>query len=898
MTRCIQFASFIWVNFALNSLAFGQSSEIIKDFKVESSKSVSTFEAMNRIVENRALASGLASGVNSLNRTVDSLMEALFYSVMDQAFKSEFSDNVALSSSYQREVHGTSIGSYAVIDTFRLGPDFFKDLGKIKGLPLTFSNQTNLFITNANLRSDAQRKAEGQRNGFWRELLNNWIGIVPFLTTILPPSFNPEELYDPLGYLATPFLFPRDVTEALEMPLGTVRSYGLAGTTQFSIDLKGRVLGDLQETLNFGDLDLKVPFSLFRDGEHRISILRRDENEVWLALSEVRRMGQSINFDLRKNYSALQQLVKWWTGLPILIAPIDFGLQNAENIRMDELFGFDLREKKAQEAFTKALHGDFQPARDYGEKAKSEVKEHGVHFHFRRFSTKSENGLRQGRSFYVAQSQRQSLLGAGETHTIDNQGEFYTLDAEFLMQDRDWDVLVGPETTEFRHRLSIPVRKERTENDKERYVLATDAENPLYMTATLKLADDFVDTLEVQNIEELFRLYSGLPLEELPRIPIRAKDVEAKLLSQQAFANPMDEIKRRELTPTHLGKLAGYAHLYFSHDLMLAIARLPIDQLWNSLAVAFKVDPLFWSQEAENPGFSYYANWFGSYLVSPLRLMNIQGNFPDLVLEARRLKSAFWKLPRVTEPLAILDVYRQILDTTHPAQLIRTFVQMSRGLPLPIAVGFTANPQAKGDDSPDVKNAKVAFGKFDDRVFSSPWPIPSLKRDQSVEEKLAHFDAGGHTSSKSTPLLSRLSLHLDAFIVDSEGHLFNLLVADFTARNPPRGKDPLHVYLRVEQHSPLNLGRFVLGEELVEVKPLSLAESTTGPSLLKDDEPSTTYRLSLNGPQGLKNSGYLDEATLKGASLDFIVSVSENGEDWSPEQTMSFRVENGLLTKL
>lgn len=876
-------------------LVGAQSTEISQDFRSEPERRVSTFDAMNRVVQNRALASGLASGVNSLNRTVDSLMEALFYSVMDQSFSLTATDNLALTSGYERDVHGTSIGSYVVVDKFRIGPDFLKDLGQIRGLPLTFSNQTHLFITNATLRSDAQRKSESERKGYWRELFNNWLGLLPLLSSILPPSFNPEELYDPSSYLATPFLFPRDVREALEMPLGTVRSYGLAGTTQFGIELNGPALQRAQKNLALGDLDLSIPFALFHEGEHRISILRRNESEVWLALSELRRIGRAINVNMRKDYSALQQLVTWWSGLPIPIAPIDFSLQKASNIRLDELYGFDLRDQIAQDAFTKALHGDFKMAREYGEKVAEDNAEHGVTFHFRRFSTREEEGHRQGRSFYVAQNDSQSLLGKGESRTIDRQGEFFTLDAEFTQLDRDWDVLVGPETAEFKHRLTIPVLKEKQKDKSYLYTLASTPENPLFMTATLKVEDDFVDTRELQNILELFRLYSGLPLSDIPEIPILAADLQAKLLGRQALANPMDDIKRRELTPTHLGRLAAYAHLYFSHDLMLSIARRSRGDIWEALARAFKVEPAFWALEGPSPGITYYANWLGSLALMPLRLMNLETRYPDLVIEARRIEQALQELLIAKDPLTILGVYTRILDTAHPAQLIRSFVHLSEGLPLPIIVGFTANPSNNSKDTPDIKKAKEAMASLDKRVFNSSWPIPSLKRDQTVEEKLASFHAGNYVSARTLPSLRRISLHLDGFATDPTGRLYNQFVADLSAQNAPSPQSPLYVYVRVEQNSPLNLGRFVLGEELVEVMPVDPNQANTTSLNLED---ASRYRLFLTGPSGLKNQSYFDEIILQGGALDLIVSLSDNGEEWGPEQKLSFRIEHGQLIKL
>lgn len=873
--------------FLLSSIPLlGQTSTITKDFELEKEKQASAFEVMNRMVQNRALATSLASGISSLNRTVDSLMEGLFYSLMDQDNYTSATESLRMRSGYEREVFPTSLGSYVVVDRFELGPDFLKDLGKIKGLPLTLSNQTHLFITNATHRSDALRKAESQKNPYWRELLNNWLGLIPLLTGILPPSFNPEELYDPVRYLQTPFLFPRDVSEALEMPLGTVRSYGLSGTTQLSIDLKGRSFSDLQKILQLGELNLAIPFALFREGEHRISILRRDENEVWLSLSETRRLGQSFAVDLQKMYHALQSLLSWWPGLPLTIAPIDFGTQIAKNIQLQELYGFDLRERDAQDAFIKALHGDFELARTYSQNEASK----GVTFHFRRLSKQDQEGLRRGRSLYVAQSHSQHQTTAGESRTLDREGEFFTLDAEFFLQDRDWNVLVGPETAEFKHRISIPVIKEQGS-----YKRDEDSESSLYMTAALRISDDFVDTREYEDLLAIIRRYSGLDLNDVPFIPRVAQDLQKQLRNKQLLSNPLDEVIRQELTPTRLGKLAAFAHIYFSHDLIMTIAQKPAEDIWKAFATSFGMGALYWSEERRQPGPAYFANWLGSYLMQPLKLANIGSAYPDLVFETRRAENALNGLKLAVKPLELLAAYEDLLNTSHPVELIQSLVYLAGDRPIPKLVGFNTITQSSSTDTPDIKKAKESFLDLNNRVFTSRWPIPPLKRDQTVEEKLASFEPGSFRATRTLPGLRAIKLDLDQIPRLQLGNPYQPLQAEIKVSNPPARRNVLFAYIRVEQHSPINIGRFVLGEDLLELRPL---DETSGDPGVPSRDASTLYRFSLNGPEGIKDSSYFDIAQTASGSFDLVISLSDNGEQWGNEQKISFIIDRGTLKKL
>lgn len=889
--------------FLLSLLLWGagaraQSSQIEKNFRVADTDNKSdAYESINRIVQNSALASSLVSASDSINRSVDSLLESLFYSLMDEQAHLTASDSLTLAGSYKRDVHPTNIGTYVVIDRFQLGPDFLRELGKLRGLPLTFTGQGQLFVTNATYRSDAKRKADEEKSGYWSEFFANWLGILPFLSNILPPSFNPLELYDPVTYLETPFLFPSTIDDALQLPVGNIRSYGISGGTGLSINTAGRSAKSLQKSLGLSDLDLAIPLSVFRDGEHKISVLRRNQSHVWLGLSEVRRFGTSLQTSLGKNYMVFQKMVKWWMGVPAPISPVDFDLQKARIYQIDELYDFDLLREGAQEAFTLALHGDFRRARELtGQLAGSETKvdkKSGVSFQFYRVSTRNENGLKQERSFYVAQSQRQSTFGVGESRTTDKDGEFMNLEAEQYLHDRNWNLLVGADTTEFRHKLSIPVRKEMGPRKSARFVLTANPSNPLYMTATLRIIDNFVDVRDYNRIVDLMRRYTGLTLDQAPEIALFAADMQRKILREQALINPMDEVFAQPVSATYLGKLSANAHLYFAHDLMIALARKEDRFLWSAVAKAFDSNMKTWAREGPDEGALYYSNLMGSYAVLPLRLLNIESGYPEVVMEARRIRKGFDALLLAKEPLDIQEAYKQILDTNHPVEFMQTMNELAKGLPVPILVGFTAQASERGKDTPDIKLAKQQFEIINEKIFESPWPIPPLKRDQSVEEKLANFQPGGYRDQRPTPKLVNLRLTLDRSKHLTRGDDEGELRAQLSIRNMSITHGNLQVYIRFEQHGALNLGRFVLSENIVKLSP-----EFSKPGLSPRRNRTDNFVFPLNGVSGLPDTKFLDRAITRGDTFDMHISLSEDGETWSQEQTMSFAIEKGMLQNL
>jgi hypothetical protein len=889
----------LWLllSFLYASTIFAQSSQIEKDYRQEADDKIDAYESISRVIKNSTLASSLASGADSINRSVDSLLESLFYSLMDQDIRLRASDSMSLVSSYRRDVHPTNIGTYVVVDRFQLGPDFLRELGKVRGLPLTFNGQSQLFVTNATYRSEASRKAEEQKAGYWTELFANWIGILPFLTNILPPSFNPLELYDPVTYLSTPFLFPSTIEHALELPVGNIRSYGISGGASLAIDTAGRSAKSLQESLGLGDLDLTIPLSVFRDGEHKISVLRRNQSHVWLALTEVRRIGTALQTTLGKDYMVFQKMVKWWAGVPAPITPVDFDLQRARIFQIDELYDFDLLREGAQQAFTEALHGDFRKARELtgqlqGQTAKPD-KSSGVTFQFYRVTTRNETGLKQERSFYVSQSQRQKTFGVGESRTTDREGEFMNLEAEQFLHDRNWNLLVGADTMEVRHKLSIPVKKEKGRGRVTRFVLAANAANPLYMTASMRIIDNFVDVRDFNRTLELLRRYTGLAIDDVPDIELFAQDVEKRLLREQALVNPMDEVYAQPVSATHLGKLSATAHLYFAHDLLIALARKDERTLWMALAKAFNANPKQWAREGPNESMFYYANLAGSYMLMPLRLLNIETGFPEVASEARRMRKGFDALLKAREPLEILEAYHQIMDTHHPVEFMQALGEMAKGLPVPIVVGFNAQSQERGKDSPDVRTAKKQFETLNDRVFESPWPIPPLKRDQSVEEKLANFQPGGYRDPRPTPKLLKSKVTLDRSAHLTRAGAAGELKLLLSIRNMSITRGNLHVYLRFEQHGAINIGRFVLSENIVQLSP-EINNAPLGPRRNRTE----AFQVTLNGIGGLPDTKFLDEAILNGDAFDLHISLSEDGETWSPEQTMSFAIEKGFLQNL
>lgn len=855
------------------------SLRIERDFGDKEAKQGPGFEILNRSIQNHAIASSLASNAGEINRTIESLMESLFYSVMDQTFPLSLSDNLSGKASYERDVQATGIGTYVVSDKFRIGPEILQDLGNLKGLPLTFRNQNKLFLTNVSYRSDAQRKASSQTKSGWRDLANNWFGTLPFLTRVLPPSFNPEELYDPISYLGTPFLFPKSYKEALAMPLGTVRSYGLSGSAGVSINTAGEIARNIQESLNLGDLQLDIPFGAFLEGEHQISILHTRNEEIWLAVSEIRQIGGVLNFSLGQRYQFFQRLIKGWTGSLATIAPIDFEVESSKILQKDEVYAFDLKKEGAQQALDAALNGNLGLAKALSSTS-NETDESGVRFQFRRISDRGEDSSRQARSFFVMQSQKRDRIHKGENTLLDDKGEYVTLEAEHVVQERDWNVLTGAETVDVNFRFSLPVIK-NVQGD-ETFYRTIDSDETNYLIANLKIIDRFHDTRDYIKSIGILRSFSHLPMADLPEIPIYAKDLEKSLSREQAFTNPMDTAFQKDVPSTHLGRFEAFSHVYIAQETIKYIGRLQPEAFWHAYARSWGRDEAFWSREAQIRGTTYYLNWIGSFALMPLRLINADIGYADFVREGERIQRSLQTIARAKEPSEIIASYQALMNTRHPAQLLNTLNELAP-VEIPVVVGISTRADINKSDTEDMKIAKAAFAKLNNTQIQSETQIPTLKRNQSAEEKLAAFVPGGYRDDSGIPSLRKLILSVEQRAPDPRLRL----VATLEVSDVDDGADRMQAYIRVEENGPLSLGRFVLGEEVKNIRWIGRSGN--------DAKIRQVYSVELNGEKGLTDANYFDEALTDKGAFDLFISVSNQENNWSQEHKLSFDIQNGLL---
>lgn len=821
---------------------------------------------INRIFRNPTLASGLASGAANINRSIDSLMENLFYNLMDQEVSYDVTDNSQFRIGYDRDVYPVPDGSYVVVDRFAIGPDFLTPLTTLYRLPLNLGGQGQVNVLNIYLRTDGQRIAESKQVGFWRNMFNNWFGLLPIFTAILPPSFNPNELYDPVSELVTPSLFPMEDHIALEMPIGNVRSFAVSSVIHVGMDFFANQLD--QEVSIFGNqpFEWSLPYQVFNEGQHRINVLRRDEHTFWVGLQSIDRMGHKVDGRLRRKFFLFDKVWEsMWRGMPAAIIPFDFNYWDAQQFSYDMLFQYDFRQKTARRAFEKGVRGDFRDS-----ELLSEKKDSGVEFQFTRHSKGNETAYGGGKNFFVVRDQREYLTGDALITTLDPEGKFYVMETKARIEDQSWDVLVGEESIAYEYRLVSRVKKDH----KGDFVFDPDTKPSYYGILSMTLQDRSVDAEEYIEYLDRIRSFTSLPLESAPVIPLR-DPIRALNYRQEVFTKDPTEVPQViSTTPTLLGRMGAHAAFYLEENDWEELARQSDGVVAKEVAKAFGYGEELGEMIARGDSLAFMFVDFGSYMLLPLELVNVRFSSMDVVGEVDHILSGLKAFRSSRTPEEMIKAIRKLLDSRYPLERARSLRLLAQKH-APRSVSFTTKPSHRLPDT-----IKESFRSLNNRVFQSQNKMPREERYQLVRDKLARFQPEAMREQREKPQLKAIHLGVHQEIPARAN-----LIMRFEL--PHRKDRDIKVFLRVEQAGRVDVGRFVLAEDVIQPEFMQQVANQEG---VRD-----VYRVRLYGRESVFNNFVYNQALDLGGEFSVFISVSYDGELWSRERELKFEFSNGKL---
>lgn len=889
---------------------YSEESEEINNLVDESAY----FKPFEQILQNPALLTSISGGADALNRSVESLMDSLFYSVLDNEQNFYINDNVWFNTALKRDVYSTTQGSFVVVDRLNLGPRYSKELWRIHNVPISLGIDGSVEVLQIYLRNDGMRLAEQKDLPTWRRWVNNWFGIVPGLAKILPPSFNQNELYDPLRLVETPFAFPLDAEGIYTMPIGSIRSYALSGGVQLSVDLGGGIDKSSRDLLyKIGALDETLPYAVFRRGEHRINVLRRSEHKVWVGVKELRRVGHLVSPLLGKKYAVLKgalaaTIFSWhwiWPGVPIGAFPVSLTFEQAFADLYDQVYEYDLRNIEARQAYEAAVKGDFVPSRSRWLDSVEKKRDTGVVFQFTRAQLRKEELFHNGPNIAVYRRERQAGRDSGEIEITDPDGKFHVLEATRDVTDKRWDILVGEQETRVQEAVSMKVRKvvsKEHPDDPTDYTFVFEADpDPIGLQATLGIHDGYTDVSEYRKYVDDVRYFTELPIAEAPSIPVRDAELERQRRRQGFFANPHENIMLLHVPATYLGAFGAQAIVHFTTPVLDAILARPLDDKWEAYAKAYGVDAESWKDPMQRQTFLHKSSWFKAFFMYPFRLFNWRFPTADAIKDATDGIARMDEIKALQTPREKLDGFYRLLDTAHPERLVKVLLLLSDANQVSRKVTFSAQP--KGAARAEIKHT---FETLNGMHFSGGPALPLPTRYARAKKKLANFYLDQPRDAEDKPKISQVlvttrtvpasvralvrtdeesegdAADAPSAILHDESHVFFSVAIQ---RIDP--KVPLKLYVRVEQAGKLKLGKLELAEKVLELTP-----SDASPSGRLN---AATFDFFLTGPLSPLTGFMFDKAMSDGDELLVTLAASRDGTIWSEQRVAEFRFEHGRL---
>lgn len=864
---------------------------------------IQTYSYTGAMYDDPLLASGLASGSTLINKSIDSIIESIFYNLLDNKIKVIKADQSGFFVETARHTYELPSGGYVLIDQFSLGPEYSKSLKIINGIPILLGVDGKVGVFDIYIRNDAMRVAENKKLPFFERFVNNWLGVLPVLSRTLPPSFNEHEMYNPVNVVRPPFVFPLTVKSFKQMKLGSIASYNISGGIRVPVLLHERLSTPIKNTLNsFVDFKAIFPYSVFIKGEYRINVLRKTTNIAWVGVTRINRHGHSLNTSIGRILSIFTKVFKGWGGVNILFFPVNMQYENSKVYEFHNLYEFDLSNPKSHQAYEDAVRGDFNLAyTQYLEYLQNQITS-GVYFYFN--LNDSSNVLNFNKKSYllVMNNEIASNSKHSEIKIEDKDGNLYVLKVQKNLNNKFVDILTGKEFINFSFSSSIHVIKTDENSLDQQYALHTDHPNPVEITASLEFKDNYVDAAEYKVYISKLRDFLLLPLATVPHIAYREQHLVTRYKAENVFANPTQLINKLHVVYTYLGKLGGSASIRLNYNLIKKICRSSIDHIWEAFAKAYDLDETYWaSTQNRNLFINTLKKWI-YYIYYPFKIVNLKILNIDFVHEVSSAVKALKLLNRAltkNDVSLLVDSIYQLFDTEYPIALTKALVLLAGLDEVPRSVSFYTSPKGKASSI-----IKERFRSLNNKVFKSTAAdmINIEDRYYFIMDKLSKFMPSAVEDYFFKPIIRKVVVESRFAPFDNFDYYRDIqpaqIVPDIFFTIWAEGMSMIedcYLYVKINTaSSKINLVNTVIGEEVIRLTPQvlsvdELAEFKNN-NILK-------YQFWLSGYKSMLNIPELKDISDFTGMIKVYIAVSKNASIWSDQKEVIFYLKNGKLNQ-
>ena len=849
-------------------------------------------QRIEEIFRNPVIATGLDQGADALNRSLESIMDSVFYSLLDNDKRFGLTKSSWFQMGLRRNLLSASDGRYIVVDRFYLGPGYKQKIFETGDLGWTFGAEATGEILQIYVLTDGKRVYGQSKIGSIRAYSNNWFGILPILSAVLPPSFNQNELYDPVTELETPVTFPLDLDKFEEMPIGSIRSYNLAGGIRITPDLAELLPAEKREYLkDIANLSPMFPISFFKRGEHRISVFRKQSKKAWIGVNDLNRKGVLFEGSIGTLYAVFKNAMSlkfgslsWvWGGIPISFTPLNFTYQKSVAKLFDQVFEYDLSYFWALECYKSAVRGDFLES----QRAALDTlagKETGVSFQFARNQNREEKTNRKGPNIALFRDVREISQTKSEIEIKDTLGKYNILEASTEITDKKWNILVGEQEERFYAVVEMAAMPLINPQGHKSFIFQN-PDNPYRVTLNFQIEDRYTNSIEFNDYMDILRRVSGMPLVDIQRLPVRDSIRSAARAMELQYLNPEDTQKKMHVSPIALGRFSGQVSISLPYIAFKEILNI------HPKFIADKISHIF-EQDISNFPRDQFKSLFFKIIAEPFDMLNFRWSALDRLDFTEKITDGLARIRKSVDPEQQLDGFFRLISTHYPREFMELLLKLNSGENVNRAVKITTKALGNVD-----LRFRSFFQNLNEYKKEEGKIVSPVSRYGQVKEKISQFYLDKPHVENSNIDLSHIQITTKMLPI------YSIESWNDSDSNPSKDKevfvsvevhgrphiDSFKIYVRLEEFGRVQLGKFDLGEVVVESNQLERVINDSG---------RVSHGFYVTGSQSPLGKSFSQRFLRENGQLRLILSVSRDGESWSAERIVDFAMDNGVLKQL
>ena len=260
----------------------------------------------------------------------------------------------------------------------------------------------------------------------------------------------------------------------------------------------------------------------------------------------------------------------------------------------------------------------------------------------------------------------------------------------------------------------------------------------------------------------------------------------------------------------------------------------------------------------------------------PLNIFGYRFEYTDSIIELNHILDAFNKLRMSKKPTQYLTSFKQLFNVEDPQKIVNLIYRLIPKEDIARNIQFYTNPSNKIP-----VGTRQLLRKIDGQTISSSKKIQDHEVYQLAQEKLNTFIPQTHTDERQRPIINKLML-ISRFSEISQKQ--ELIIQLLTSLVPVNRKST--IYLRLEKAGRLQIGKFMLGQDIIKAAPAGVIFDKENNSLVK-------FNIKLTGDHSVKNL-LVSDNIIFGGDLEIFIAIA-NGKVWSNEASFKFNLRNGKI---